>query len=123
MLNTLWLRIAPTSLGVMDTILELASSKYAIIGYLAVLVLIIAVLVIFMLTNDSKGGAVQATTVEVRNEGTGAPLRAPVASTQIEGTHSAEDEEERAPRFCMLSRIDEGKRVYDARKYEEETSL
>ena len=36
---------------------------------------------------------------------------------------AAEEVEEGAPRFCMLSRIDENKRVYDARKYEEEVSL
>jgi hypothetical protein len=50
------------------------------------------------------------------------PAAAALATPQNEGTQS-EEEEERAPRFCMLSRIDEGKRVYDARKYEEETSL
>ena len=123
MLNALWWSIAPSSLGVMDTILELASSKYAIIGYLAVLVLIIAVLVIFILANDSKGGTVQATTVEVRSEGAGAPPRAATVPLQAPSKPADEGEEERLPRFCMLSRIDEGKRVYDARKYEEETSL
>ena len=34
-----------------------------------------------------------------------------------------EEAEEGAPRFCMLSRIDENKRIYDSRKYEEEISL
>ena len=39
------------------------------------------------------------------------------------GDSPADPAEENAPRFCMLSRIDESKRIYDARRYEEEVSL
>ena len=47
----------------------------------------------------------------------------PVAVTAAPAKTVSEDVEEGAPRFCMLSRIDENKRVFDARKYEEEVSL
>ena len=48
-------------------------------------------------------------------------LAAPVAVKA--GDSPADPAEENAPRFCMLSRIDESKRIYDARRYEEEVSL
>ena len=48
---------------------------------------------------------------------------APIAVTAAPAKAVSEEVEEGAPRFCMLSRIDENKRVYDARKYEEEVSL
>ena len=45
------------------------------------------------------------------------------ASTPSPASPVVEEAEEGAPRFCMLSRIDENKRIYDSRKYEEEISL
>ena len=48
-------------------------------------------------------------------------ITAPVAVKA--GDSPADPAEENAPRFCMLSRIDESKRIYDARRYEEEVSL
>ena len=65
--------------------------------------------------------------IETRRTPPTTPLHvtAPVkGSASAKATDSEEEEqEEGAPRFCMLSRIDEGKRAYDARKYEEEVSL
>jgi hypothetical protein len=126
MLHTVWLN--GVALSVMDTVLELAASKYAIIGYLILLVAIIAVLIIFMLINSSKDTTAKAANVVIQNQVGGAPIpTTSVKPSKEKATvvSGGEDEEldENAPRFCMLSRIDEEKRVYDARKYEEETSL
>ena len=89
------------------------------LGLLPILLLLLAVLWIA----DSRKGkseernlVINAAIPTVATKPTKEKLTA-----KVEG----EDEEldENAPRFCMLSRIDEEKRVYDARKYEEETSL
>jgi hypothetical protein len=44
-------------------------------------------------------------------------------SVKEDKNEDSEAEEERAPRFCMLSRIDENKKNYEARRFEEEASL
>ena len=121
MLHITWLNGAASALSVLDTVLEWASSKYAIVGYLALLISIIAVLVIFMLASDEKSGMASATSVTIQNQGAGKAF--PSADPHAKGSSEEEEVEEGAPRFCMLSRIDEGKRAYDARKYEEEVSL
>ena len=51
------------------------------------------------------------------------PVVSASASTPSPASPVVEEVEEGAPRFCMLSRIDENKRIYDSRKYEEEISL
>ena len=51
------------------------------------------------------------------------PVVSASASTPSPASPVVEEAEEGAPRFCMLSRIDENKRIYDSRKYEEEISL
>ena len=51
------------------------------------------------------------------------PVVSASASTPSPSSPVVEEAEEGAPRFCMLSRIDENKRIYDSRKYEEEISL
>ena len=51
------------------------------------------------------------------------PVVSAPASTSAPASPVVEEAEEGAPRFCMLSRIDENKRIYDSRKYEEEVSL
>ena len=51
------------------------------------------------------------------------PVVSAPTSTPATASPVVEEAEEDAPRFCMLSRIDENKRIYDSRKYEEEVSL
>ena len=122
MLHTIWLTGAVAASGVMDTVLDWASSKYAIAGYLAVLIAIIAILVVFMMISNGKSGASGAS-----QTGSQAPITSATPITVVAAPAKATREdgegEENAPRFCMLSRIDENKRVFDTRKYEEEVSL
>ena len=126
MLNSLISGGVVAPLDIMDNIFRLASSRYAIIAYMVVLFLIITALVIVLLLNDGKG--TKTANVVFEN-----PIAVPtpkaqpmVAEEKKESTaaEGAEDiSEERAPRFCMLSRIDENKRSYEARAFEEEASL
>ena len=111
-------------LRAMDSLLEWAASKYAIAGYLALLIGIIAVLVVLMLVNNGKdsGGDHGPVVIQAPPEGTPTPTVIAVAS-KAAADGAAPEAEENAPRFCMLSRIDESKRIYDARRYEEEVSL
>ena len=119
--------------GIMDTVFSLASSKYAILIYIMILFVIISVLVIILLINDSKGGKAKAANVIFDKPiYTPTPAAQPKAEKSVpERTESvkedrnedSEAEEERAPRFCMLSRIDENKKNYEARRFEEEASL
>ena len=122
MLHTIWLTGAVAASGLMDTVLDWASSKYAIAGYLALLIAIIAILVMFMLVGAGKSSASGAS-----QAGTQAPIPTTTPITVVAAPAKATREdvegEENAPRFCMLSRIDENKRVFDTRKYEEEVSL
>ncbi|MBR6782537.1 MAG: hypothetical protein IKM33_04995, partial [Clostridia bacterium] len=122
MIHTTWLIGETGALSALNTVLEWAASKYAIAGYLALLVAIIAVLVAFMLTNDGKNKTANAANVVIQSQGAGKSV-SPTAVTAGPAKDVSEDVEEGAPRFCMLSRIDENKRVYDARRYEEEVSL
>ena len=59
-------------------------------------------------------------TAQAVAQGAGAVQGAP--KTKAKET-AEEATEERAPRFCMLSRIDENKRIYEARRFESEVSL
>ncbi|MBQ8392164.1 MAG: hypothetical protein IJX51_00175, partial [Clostridia bacterium] len=135
MLN-LWLNNTLAMLNVMDTVFDALSSKYAILGYIILLFVIIAVLVILIMTSDSKGSGASViiqgsngsrpvtstlpaqsqiaaprggVTVQAVAQGAGAVQGAP--KTKAKET-AEEATEERAPRFCMLSRIDENKRIY-----------
>ena len=125
MLHTVWLNIAAGASNILDTVLDIAASKYAIVCYLALLVLIIAVLVIVMLANSSKSGTAKAANVVIQNGSKGAPISVGTSGGTAEKARveTAAEAEENAPRFCMLSRIDENKRIYDARKYDVEVSL
>ncbi|MBQ4091586.1 MAG: hypothetical protein IJC64_04655, partial [Clostridia bacterium] len=118
MLHTVWLNIAAGASNILDTVLDIAASKYAIVCYLALLVLIIAVLVIVMLANSSKSGTAKAANVVIQNGSKGAPISVGTSGGTAEKARveTAAEAEENAPRFCMLSRIDENKRIYDARK-------
>ena len=118
MLHTIWLNGATGASRLMDTVLEWAASPYAIAGYLALLVAIIAILVVFLLANDGKGKASSAAPTTPSEPPT------PIAVVAAPAQESPEEAGEgNAPRFCMLSRIDENKRVFDTRRYEEEVSL
>ena len=144
MLNSLMSLRLNFLFGIMDTVFSLASSKFAIVAYMIILFAIISVLVIFLLINDSKGGNAKAANVIFDK-----PIYAPTCAKKVDekkekaksdrkkpeeisenrnDTEEVKEEvdpelEERAPRFCMLSRIDENKKNYEARRYDEETSL
>ena len=124
MLHAIWSMGVTGGLRAMDSLLEWAASKYAIAGYLALLIGIIAVLVVLMLVNNGKdsGGDHGPVVIQAPPEGTPTPTVIAVAS-KASADGAASEAEENAPRFCMLSRIDESKRIYDARRYEEEVSL
>ena len=153
MINSLILKGVISLFDESGSIFKLASSKYAIIAYMILLFIIIAVLVIFLLINDTKGNNTKAANVVFENPTfantqTVAPTPQPTeekgrkgkkekkaakeevreplvqeAEKEIKAELTEEEENERAPRFCMLSRIDENKRSYEARRFEEEASL
>ena len=129
MINALLSRCPISVLSAMNSIFEFASSKYAIIAYFVLLFIIIAVLVVMVLAGDAKGGSARAANVVIQKSEGGSAVPISVSGAAISGgvqkssAASAEGEEEHAPRFCMLSRIDENKRNYEARVFEEEVSL
>ena len=108
MLHAIWSMGVTGGLRAMDSLLEWAASKYAIAGYLALLIGIIAVLVVLMLVNNGKdsGGDHGPVVIQAPPEGTPTPTVIAVAS-KASADGAAPEAEENAPRFCMLSRIDE----------------
>ncbi|MBQ9744209.1 MAG: hypothetical protein IJW19_03700, partial [Clostridia bacterium] len=123
MLN-LWLNNTLAMLNVMDTVFDALSSKYAILGYIILLFVIIAVLVILIMTSDSKGSGASviiqgsngarpvtptppiqnqssavrgAVPVQPVAQGAGAASGAPITKAEEKAEEATE---ERAPRFC-----------------------
>ena len=129
MLNALLSRCPISVLSGMNSIFEFASSKYAIIAYFVLLFIIIAVLVVMVLASDAKGGSAKAANVVIQKSEGGSAVPISVSGAAVKATGGVRsvgeegEEEEHAPRFCMLSRIDENKRNYEARSFEEEVSL
>ena len=122
MLNQLLNRIPTVAL---QGLLDMMASRGAIIAYVVILLVILAVLVIFVMNNDLKGASAQPTVVIQKgipnaNSSASAPLN------QGASTPEGEEGDEgagRAPRFCMLSRIDENKGIYEQKEFDSDVSL
>ena len=111
-----------------DNLLEFGLIRSETMGLLIIFlillpVLLLVLLVVWMIDKKKKtGGEINLVldnfVTEIQG---GAPIVQTTAANTVKKVVA--EEEERAPRFCMLSRIDENKRNYDARRFEEETSL
>ena len=107
----------------LQSVLDMMSSRGAIIAYVVILLAILAALIIFVMNSDSKtasGGAPQ--TIVVQKD----LSRANSAQSSINAAPSQSpdgEEEERVPRFCMLSRIDENKGKYEQKEFDTDVSL
>ena len=84
---------------------------------LLILPLMLLMLAVLLMVDRKKNGGA-ASTAPITSTTPITVVAAPAKATREDG-----EGEENAPRFCMLSRIDENKRVFDTRKYEEEVSL
>ena len=84
---------------------------------LLILPLMLLMLAVLLMVDRKKNGGA-ASTAPITSATPITVVAAPAKATREDG-----EGEENAPRFCMLSRIDENKRVFDTRKYEEEVSL
>ena len=107
---------------------ELASSKVAMIVYVIVLFLIMAVMVVTLMTGDlKKGSSDQSTNIVIQQSPNSGAMpvapAVPVAPAEEKPEGEGEDAEENAPRFCMLSRIDENRAKYDQRVFDKDVSL
>ncbi len=101
---------------------ELGLIRSETVGFLVVFLLLLPLLlllllVLWMVDTRRKRGAEVELVVDT------SAVALPSAPRREQDVEEETETEESAPRFCMLSRIDEGKRLYDARKYEEEVSL
>ena len=109
-------------------LLDIMASRGAIIAYVVILLIILAVLVVYVMNNDLKGASAQPTTIVIPKGAQGAnqtqqtalPIGKEHAPTEGE---EAVEEEGRAPRFCMLSRIDENKGKYEQKDFDSDVSL
>ena len=107
---------------------ELASSKVAMIVYVIVLFLIMAVMVVTLMTGDlKKGSSDKSTNIVIQQSPNSGAMpvapAAPVAPAEEKPEGEGEEAEENAPRFCMLSRIDENRGRYDQRVFDKDVSL
>ena len=132
---------APASLL---SFLEIISSRYAIIAYVIILLGLLATLVVFVLHSENKSSAnakltivgsmpalpvsaaktaPAATASGVATDGQATAV--PIAGVPMAAAAAApeEDEGERAPRFCMLSRIDDNKAKYKEKVFDKNVTL
>ena len=109
----------------MDNLFEFGLVRSEIMTMLIIFLMALPVLLILLLVLWFVGRKSKATgeinlvlDAPLAIEGAAVKATGGVKSAGEEG-----EEEEHAPRFCMLSRIDENKRNYEARSFEEEVSL
>ncbi|MBQ8380542.1 MAG: hypothetical protein IJY18_01480, partial [Clostridia bacterium] len=124
--------------------MEIISSRYAIIAYVIILLGLLATLVVFVLHSENKSSAnakltivgsmpalpvsaaktaPAATASGVATDGQATAV--PIAGVPMAAAAAApeEDESERAPRFCMLSRIDDNKAKYKEKVFDKNVTL
>ena len=105
------------------SIIDILSSKFALIGYAVVVFAILGVLVAMMMTKDLKTKTPEASSGEKKKNTKGKTQPAPLVADSVEDTEAEEESEERVPRFCMLCRIDENKAQYSEKVFDEDVSL
>ena len=105
-----------------NSIFDIASSPSVIIAYIVVFFLIVAGIIVSIIVNDSKdakkGGEPTQMIIQAGNETAGSL----VINSSAPKSESAEVETD-GSRFCMLSKIDENKRQYEQRSFDNEVSL
>ena len=105
------------------SIIDILSSKFALIGYAVVVFAILGVLVAMMMTKDLKTKTPEASSGEKKKNTKGKTQPAPLVADSVEDVEAEEESEERVPRFCMLCRIDENKAQYSEKVFDEDVSL
>lgn len=101
--------------GVMQKILEFASSSYAIFGYIALVAVILLLIVFAAMRSENKPPRIIAT---------GALTSAtPTAVEVVKSKKAEEDEDEGRSRFYMLCEIDANSAKYQRMSYDESITL
>ena len=101
--------------GVMQKILEVASSSYAIFGYIALVAVILLLIVFAAMRSENKPPRIIAT---------GALTSATPTAVEVVSTKKAEeDEDEGRSRFYMLCEIDANSAKYQRLSYDESITL
>ena len=117
MLNNFLDYISPVGMHFFAGVLDILASKYTFIVYIIIIFAIIAFLIATVMKNDFMGD---------NRPIVSSPLK-PVAENKTEHVidENGEEvtEEERAPRFCMLCRIDENKAKYTEKRFDDGVSL
>ena len=112
--------IMPISLN--NTIFDIASSPMAAIGYIVLVFIIIAAIVVAIMVNDANSSKKSKAPAQmiIRADGdAGAPLVVKNEGKAETGSDTTPD----GSRFCMLSKIDENKRIYEQRSFDNGVSL
>ena len=111
----LWIDGMSAPLTVMQSLWGALSSRYAIVTYIVIVFVIVAALVVALMVNDLRSGKQGSTPASKKPmEGITPIAQEPVEEAEVE---------ERAPRFCMLCRIDENRISYDQKSFDEEVTL
>ena len=101
--------------GAMQKLLEIASSKYAIFGYIALVAVILLLIVFAAMRSENKPPRIIAT--GVLTSGT------PTAIEVVKSKKDDEDEDEGRSRFYMLCEIDANSAKYQRMAYDESITL
>ena len=94
--------------------LDILSSKYTFVVYMIIIFAVIGVLIAMVIKNDIKGDTTVSPVVKDPT---------PNPSVEKNGEEDGGEEEERAPRFCMLCRIDEDKTRFTQKSFDDGVSL
>ena len=125
------LAIALSSAEYIGEVFEFGVIKSEIMGLVIVFLIMIPILLFIIILAwiaEIKKNKEEKIDIVISNPQIPTPKAQPRAIEEKKEsaiTEKAEEnsDEERTPRFCMLSRIDENKRSYEARRFEEEASL
>ena len=105
-------------------IIDILSSKYAMIVYAIVVFAILGVLVAIIMSNDlkNKGQGADASPAAAK-KGKKQSVVTSASPVESDETEEGAEEGERVPRFCMLCRIDENKAQYSEKVFDDDVSL
>ena len=105
------------------SIIDILSSKYAMIAYAVVVFAILGVLVAMMMTKDLRTKTPEASSGAKKKNIKGKTQPVSIVTDTPEAEEAEEESGERVPRFCMLCRIDENKAQYSEKVFDEDVSL
>ena len=106
-------QISPIGANAFATVLDILSSKYAIIAYVFFIFIIIGILVALIMLNDFKGNSEQKS----------AGVKNTYKAISKDGVEHDDEAQETAPRFCMLCGIDEKRASYAEKHFDNDVSL